>query len=118
MLAAVLSTLSFLGHWSLQVDVPFTNQYLVIVPSAPDHGPGAAQTHEDHCHASAATCTDIPFTGVSPFLMMRASVAYFGAAAILIATAALWWVPAAAARVAPELRPPRLRQMFQALTSA
>ncbi len=118
MLAAVLSTLSFLGHWSLQVDVPFTNQYLVIVPSAPDHGPGAAQTHEDHCHASAATCTDIPFTGVSPFLVMRASVAYFGAAAILIATAALWWVPAAAARVAPELRPPRLRQMFQALTSA
>lgn len=118
MLAALLSTLSFLGHWSLQVDVPFTNQYLVIVPSAPDHGPGAAQTHEDHCHASAATCTDSPFTGVSPFLVMRASVAYFGVTAILIATAARWWVPAAATSVAPELPPPRLRQASPLAASA
>ena len=118
MLAAVLSTLSFLGHWSLQVDIPFTDQYLVIVPSVPDHGRGAAQTHEDHCHASAATCTDIPFTGVSPFLVMRASVAYFGIAAVLIATTALWWIPSSAASVAPELRPPRLRQATPAFASA
>ncbi|MGH2633201.1 MAG: hypothetical protein ACRDG3_07310 [Tepidiformaceae bacterium] len=85
LLIAILPSWTFLGHFSLALDIPFTNQYLVLVPAAPHNDRSNVQVHENHCHANASTCTDIPFTGASPFLLARRSVAYFGAAAVFVA---------------------------------
>ena len=108
LLLAILPSWAFLGHFSVTVDIPFTNEYLVLVPIAPHNDRGNVQAHEDHCHANASTCTDIPFTGASPFTLARQSVAYFGAAALsLFAISLIWWRPTGVQNVAPDLQPPR-----------
>ena len=108
LLIAILPSWMFLGHFSVTLDIPFTDQYLVLVPIAPHNDRGNVQAHEDHCHANASTCTDIPFTGASPFTLARQSVAYFGAAALsLFAISVSWWRPTGVNSVAPDLQPPR-----------
>ena len=109
LLIAILPSWTFLGHFHVAIDIPFTNQYLVLVPAAPhdDSASANVQTHENHCHANASTCTDIPFTGASPFLLARQSVAYFGAAAVFVAISLSWWRPTALNNVGPDLQPPK-----------
>jgi hypothetical protein len=112
----MLPTLTFLGHWSFHIDVPGTNLYVLIVPGeqAPavthdSQQQGDGQSHERHCHAGVASCSDIPFTGASPFALLSDSLAYLGASAALTAVALAFWRPGAVASVGPELQPPRER---------
>lgn len=114
LLIAFLPTLSFLGHWSLHVDIPGTNEYLVIVPGAPTASgthshDGSTETgdHGRHCHAAVASCSDIPLTGISAFALLNDSLAYLGAAGALIALAATAWQLRALNTIDPDLQPPR-----------
>lgn len=113
LLVGILPSLIFLGHWGLQFDVPGTNLYVVVVPASPHDEAAHAETkgqqrqHQDHCHANAASCTDVPLIGASPFALMSDSVAYLGASAMLIALALAVWRPVAGMIVAPELQPPQ-----------
>lgn len=117
LVVALLPTLTFLGHWTLQFDIPGTNLFVLVVPgeTAPDahtHDggtqPGDNHSHEQHCHAGVASCSDIPFTGASPFALLNDSLAYLGACGALTVLAVLFWRPVASASVSPDLRPPRL----------
>lgn len=111
LLVAILPSLTFLGHWSLKIDVPRTDLYLTLI--APSHhddehaGNDDQQAHTNHCHANAASCTDVPFTGASPFALLGDSIAYLGAATLLVALTLGIWRPWATLTVGPELRPPR-----------
>lgn len=107
LLIAILPSWTFLGHFSLQVDIPFTDQYLVLVPAAPHDDQSNVRTHENHCHANAATCTDIPFTGASPFVLAGQSVAFLGAAAVFVVLTSNWWRPTALNTIGPDLQPPK-----------
>jgi hypothetical protein len=107
LLVAILPSFTFLGHWGLQFDVPGTDDYVVLVPGASHEDQHEVGQHENHCHLNAATCTDIPFTGASPFALLHASVAYLGATALLLAFALNAWRPSSGATVDPDLRPPR-----------
>jgi len=114
LLLALLPALTFLGHWSLHVDVPGTNLYVVVVPGEPAQAhthdgkqQDSGQSHERHCHAGVASCSDIPFTGASPFALLSDSVAYLGAFGALTALALLFWRPGATASVGPDLQPPK-----------
>lgn len=116
LIIALLPTLTFLGHWTLHIDVPGTNLYLVLVPAEPESAHTHTDTaeHEDggshsqHCHTSAASCSDIPFTGASPFALINDSLAHLGEAGALIAIALALWRPWRSLQIAPELLPPRL----------
>jgi len=115
LLVAFLPTLTFLGHWTLQIDIPGTNEYLLIVPGAPEHNTDShgdehsseTETHDQHCHAGVATCSDIPLTGISAFALLNESIAYLGVAGALIALAAITWRPRALNSIDPDLQPPR-----------
>jgi hypothetical protein len=110
LLVAILPSLTFFGHWGLQFDIPATRWYVVLMPAPPheDHATSGEEAHhEQHCHANAASCTDVPFTGASPFALLRTSVAYLGAFALLIALAVVTWKPGGSVTIGPELQPPR-----------
>ncbi len=114
LLLALLPTLTFLGHWSLHVDVPGTNLYVLLIPGEPSEAhthdgaqQDSAQSHERHCHAGVASCSDIPFTGASPFALLNDSLAYLGAFGALTVLAVLFWRPRSSASVGPDLRPPK-----------
>lgn len=114
LVVAILPTLTFLGHWTLHVDIPGTNLFVMVVPGQPEpvHTHDAGQqddghSHEQHCHAGVAACSDIPFTGASPFALLNDSLAYLGACGALTVLAVLFWRPGTSANVSPDLRPPR-----------
>ncbi len=113
LLLGILPSLTFLGHWGLQFDLPGTNLYVVLVPAANHDEPAHIDTkqahrqHQDHCHANAASCTDVPLIGASPFALMQDSVAYLGASGVMIAVALAIWRPRPAIIIGPELQPPR-----------
>ena len=85
---------------------------MVIVPASrtrPTHADqqqDSGQSHERHCHAGVASCSDIPFTGASPFALLSDSLAYLGAFGALTALALLFWRPRSAASVDPESAAP------------
>ena len=109
LLVAILPSLSFLDHWSVNVDVAGIN--LVLIEAIHHEDEQAARddqpAHTNHCHANAASCTDVPFTGASPFALLHDSIAYLGAAAVLVVLLIGTWRPWATLTVGPELRPPR-----------
>ena len=111
LLVAILPSLTFLGHWSLNLDIPGTDLYLTLIAASDHHDEHAGhddpQAHTNHCHANAASCTDVPFTGASPFAFLHDSIAYLGAGALLVVLTLRAWRPWSALTVGPELRPPR-----------
>lgn len=110
LLIAILPSLTFLGHWGLQFDIPGSHLYVVLMPveSGHDHvSPAEESRHEQHCHANAASCTDVPFMGASPFALLQYSVAHLGALALLIALSVAVWRPGLSLTIGPEPRPPR-----------
>lgn len=123
LLVAFLPTLTFLGHWTLHIDIPGTNEYLLVVPGEPEHTgnhtnshtdghSSQTETHEQHCHAGVATCSDIPLTGISAFALLNESIAYLGAAGALVALALVAWRPRALNSIDPDLQPPRTPLAF------
>jgi hypothetical protein len=111
LLVAILPSLTFLGHWSLNLDIPGTDLYLTLIAAShhdDEHaGHEDEQAHTNHCHANAASCTDVPFTGASPFALLHDSIAHLGAAALLVVLTIGAWRPWSTLTVGPEPRPPR-----------
>lgn len=126
LLIAILPTLTFLGHWPrIEIPLPGTGAHVVLPFLQGDHvaidqadtvlhndGPTARpheheEDHGRHCHANAASCSDVPFTGASAFAMMHAAAASIGAESPATAIATTWWQPHGAFAVDPEIQPPR-----------
>jgi hypothetical protein len=109
LLIAILPSMTFLGHWGLQFDIPGSRFYVVLMPAPQEHehDPGEESKHEQHCHANAASCTDVPFTGASPFALLQSSVEHLGAMALLIAFSVAVWRPGRSLTIGPELQPPQ-----------
>ncbi len=123
LLVAILPALTFFGHWpvitlhvpgaALDLTVPFVSEETAHSASGDTTGgPTAgsssdAHEHAQHCHADAASCTDVPFTGASAFGLLNDTMAFLGAGALLMLMIATAWRPRQDAPVGPELRPPR-----------
>lgn len=118
LLVAIVPSLTFLGHWpELRVDIPGTNSYLVLPGGEADHasghshndagGPAEEHQHEQHCHANVASCSDIPFTGVSAFAMLAAAVAFLAISGQLVLVSPRIWQPERALQVDPSTPPPK-----------
>jgi len=110
LLIAILPSLTFLGHWGLNFDIPGSGFYVVLMPAPAEHehaSQGEESHHEQHCHANAASCTDVPFMGASPFALLQYSVAHLGALALLIALSWAVWRPGLSLTIGPELQPPQ-----------
>jgi hypothetical protein len=111
-----LPSLTFLGHWpALRLTIPGTSSY-VAVPLFGHDGDSVGNSsetdehaHEQHCHANAASCTDVPFTGASAFALMTAAVGDIArqATRVLIFSAGAR-VPAGVT-LSPSLRPPNVQ---------
>jgi len=112
---SMLPTLTYFGHWpEVYLDIPGTGLVLGLPGSgAHAHTPtgaeedGAEGAHRDHCHAESASCSDVPFTGVSAFAMVNRAIAVLGATGMLTLLAVRWWKPVYSHPLVPELQPPR-----------
>ena len=111
LLVAILPSLTFLGHFGISVDIPGTNSYVVLVPGGghDDAHEGTTHTHESHCHASVATCTDVPFAGASPFALLHNAIVFLGATAVMIGVSLNAWRPRRVTVISPLRRPPQAR---------
>ena len=111
LLAALLPMLTFMGHWPASLPIPGTDQY-VSVPFAGaeqphSHEAGADEaSHEQHCHAGAASCSDIPAAAGVSFGLMNQPVA-FVIGGLLLLMGVRWWQPRASTTISPVLQPPR-----------
>lgn len=121
LLVAFVPSLTFAGHWpALAITIPFVRATIVVNlggASRTGHDDGAAsgqaqgddaEQHARHCHADAASCSDIPFTGGSAFALLQDSVALLAAAATLSAIVGSCWLPHGSQSLFPEPPPPRL----------
>ncbi len=113
----MLPTFAFLGHWSLELNLPGTNLYIVLIPgeatpgeTTPGHTHSAAdtQSHTRHCHGSASSCSDVPLANGSGFAHLAETFGYLGATGALVALALSYWRPWSAHSVGPDPQPPRL----------
>jgi hypothetical protein len=107
---ALLPTLTFFGHWPGQIPIPGTGYHLAIPGSSTAAPAGAANEghdHASHCHADAATCSDVPATAGVSFAILNETLALFGAGGLFVLLALRWWVPGEGFTPSPELEPPR-----------
>lgn len=95
LLVAILPALTFFGHWptmtfhipgaALDLTVPFVSEETAHsvagdTTGGPTAGSGSeGHEHAQHCHADAASCTDVPFTGASAFGLLNDTMALLGA---------------------------------------
>jgi hypothetical protein len=101
-----LPALTFLGHWPEQISIPGTNYYLAI-PGTADVESTGAHDHSQHCHADAASCSDVPATAGVSFAIMNETLGLIGAGGIFVLLALRWWVPGEGFNPSPEVKPPR-----------
>lgn len=104
--AAMLPSLTFLGHWPLRIDVPGTNLY-VGLPETADPG---GHDHTKHCHADAASCSDTPLTTTASIGMLADSLSFAGVSAPLIPLTLAHLPGADQAHVGPMNPPPKAFQ--------
>lgn len=123
LLIAILPALTFFGHWpvitipmpgaALDLTVPFVSEESAYEPAGattPGTTTGSssdAHEHAQHCHADAASCTDVPFAGASAFGLLNDPMALLGAGALLTIVIGTTWKPRRGAAIGPDLRPPR-----------
>jgi hypothetical protein len=105
---ALLPMLTFVGHWPTHVDLPGTNLYLTIPFAGPVDGAAAGHDHSQHCHDDAAGCSKTPATAGVGFALMNESLALLGAAALMLAVAAVTRRAPNSCEYAPDPGPPRL----------
>jgi hypothetical protein len=107
---AILPTLTFFGHWPEQVSIPGTGYSFAIPGSFSTVADGATSgghDHSSHCHADAASCSDVPATAGVSFALLNENLTLFGAGGLFVLLAVLWWVPGERFAPAPEIQPPR-----------
>lgn len=110
LILALLPTLTFFGHWPEQIPIPGTGYYLAIpgsFPTVPDGAASDGHDHSSHCHADAASCSDVPATAGVSFAILNETLALFGAGGLFVLLALRWWVPGEGFTPAPEIQPPR-----------
>jgi hypothetical protein len=117
LLAALLPMLTFMGHWPASLPIPGTDLYVSVpfagAEQAHSHEAGAGAgagadeaSHEQHCHAGAAGCSDIPAAAGVSFGLMNQPVA-FVIGGLLLLMGVRWWQPRASTTISPVLQPPR-----------
>ncbi len=104
---ALLPTLTFFGHWPAELSIPGTGYYLALPGAAPASVEGDGHDHSRHCHADAASCSDVPAAAGVSFALLNESLALFGAAGLFVLLALRWWKPGEGFTPSPELEPPR-----------
>jgi hypothetical protein len=107
MMAALVPSLLYLGHWSVRLPVPGTDAFIALGMQAEHEAQASEGGHEAHCHGSS-TCTDSPPAPVGVgFGLLTEALALMGAAGLLVALAIAAWRPAREGTVAPATMPPR-----------
>lgn len=113
LLVAFLPSVTFLGHINVHIEVPGTGLYVGLpAPATHEHGAHAGHhddraEHERHCHADFASCSDVPFTGASAFLLLEEAARMLGLAGLMVLVFAAARRPGTSAGIAPLLPPPR-----------
>jgi hypothetical protein len=102
--------LTFAGHWSIDLPLPGTSLRLELPLAAAAHGHDGhdGHSHEDHCHADAASCSDVPVTSLASVALLHETIAFATAGGRLELLASGFWQPAHSEIVAPEPAPPRI----------
>ncbi|MGD9933520.1 MAG: hypothetical protein AB7T37_07350 [Dehalococcoidia bacterium] len=65
---AFVPSISFAGHWDVQVAVPGAGVTIGFSPSHAHVSPGGAEPlsqHRDHCHVDASGCSDQPLVSTA-----------------------------------------------------
>jgi hypothetical protein len=106
LLAAYLPSLVFLGHWPLRVDIPGTDLY-VGLPKQAAHSHTEGHGHENHCHESAASCSDAPVVSTATVGLLEETISFQTDERAILAPSSEWWAPHQAQSIAPEPPPPR-----------
>lgn len=107
MLAALLPSLLYLGHWSLRLPVPGTDAFLAVGMQAEHAAQASEGGHEQHCHGSA-NCTESPPAPVGVgFALLNEALLLMAAAGTMVLQWLPGWRPAQMATIAPLLPPPR-----------
>ncbi len=104
---ALLPTLTFFGHWPAELPIPGTSYYLALPGAAPASPEDDGHDHSSHCHADAASCSDVPATAGVTFAVLNDVVALLGVSGLLLLLALRWWKPGEGFTPSPELEPPR-----------
>jgi hypothetical protein len=105
MVAALVPSLLFLGHWSIEVPLPGGWHAALGATEAP-HGEDQA-AHAEHCHGESS-CSDTQPLGIGGFALMGRVLALLGAAGPMFAAATRRGPRLRGGVVAPEPMPPRL----------
>ncbi len=108
LLAGMLPSLLWLGHWSVRVPVPGSGSFLAVGMAAENHAQRAdAGKHGSHCHGEPS-CSDAPPAPVSVGVaVVSKAIALLGLSGLLV-PAAMWaWRPGRPAQVEPPVPPPR-----------
>jgi hypothetical protein len=108
MLAALLPSVMYLGHWSIRVPLPGTGAFVAVGMRAEHEAQASEGGHEEHCHGTAS-CSESPPVPVSPPLaLLNETLALLAAAGLLVAVAVAAGRLRALASVRPAPPPPRL----------
>jgi hypothetical protein len=107
MLAALLPSLLYLGHWSVRLPVPGTSAFIALGMPAEHEAQASEGGHEAHCHGSAS-CTDSPPAPVTAgFALLTEALLMLADAGVMVMVAAAGWRLRALAAVPPIVPPPR-----------
>ncbi|HEX6031695.1 MAG TPA: hypothetical protein VFY90_09705, partial [Tepidiformaceae bacterium] len=63
--------------------------------------------HENHCHESASSCSDVPLVTTAPVGLLEETISFQVDERAFLAPSSDWWAPHQAQSVAPEPPPPR-----------
>ena len=109
LVCSLLPSLLFVGHWQIALAIPGRGHAVALALAHPDasgHGDEAGGDHADHCHESAANCSDTPLTSISWIAHLSDAMAMIGFYGLLIGLCMAVWRPAGGSSLVPELPPP------------
>lgn len=124
LLIAYLPSLTFVGHFSLDINIPGTAWYIGL-PESPGHSAhndglagvngsaGHFHDHAEHCHIDLASCSDAPYAGSASFGLMGWVISFLGVATAAFLMLERWWRPSFALQDQPPVPPPRARLLLQ-----
>ncbi|MDZ7729705.1 MAG: hypothetical protein U5Q44_16735 [Dehalococcoidia bacterium] len=108
LLFALAPSVTYVGHWPLRVDIPFTNYYWGFPEAwgSHTHSSHGGEDHGSHCHGESS-CTTKPVTSGAGFALVAETLLLLGAGALLLRLQTRERRLHAAGDPAPEPPPPR-----------